>query len=60
MRFLERLHERNEYYIASHHPLRETILNQTGVRESLRMQFLNRVWNAANRLLGGSDPWEPT
>ena len=27
---LQRLHERNEYLITSHHPLRETLLVQTG------------------------------
>ncbi|MEI6336196.1 MAG: hypothetical protein WCS87_16675, partial [Methylococcaceae bacterium] len=27
---LERLYERNEYLITSHHPLRETLIVQTG------------------------------
>ena len=39
-RLLARLHARNEYLIRSHHPLRETLMNQTGFREVDRKSFL--------------------
>jgi len=38
--YLERLYRRNEYLISSHHPLRETLINQTGKSAALRRQFL--------------------
>ena len=37
---LERLHQRNEYLIGSHHPLRETLMNQTGMQPAQRVHFL--------------------
>ena len=40
---LERLHTRNEYFIMSHHPLRETIINQTGFTPEQRVGFLNKM-----------------
>ena len=40
-RLLARLHARNEYLIRSHHPLRETLMNQTGLREVHRRSFLS-------------------
>jgi len=40
---LERLHMRNEYFIMSHHPLRETIINQTGSTPEQRVDFLNKM-----------------
>jgi hypothetical protein len=36
VRLLERLHARNEFLIGSHHPLRETLILQTGVDEPQR------------------------
>ncbi len=36
---LERLHKRNCFFIASHHPLRETLINQTGNTETERAAF---------------------
>ena len=45
--FVERLHQRNEYYISSHHPLRETLIQQTGLSEELRIAFLNSFFNRA-------------
>ncbi|MDQ3691169.1 MAG: HNH endonuclease, partial [Chloroflexota bacterium] len=51
VRFLERLHERNEYLVASHHPLRETLMLQTGVHEPARRAFLQAAWNEAHDLL---------
>lgn len=45
---LDRLHQRNEYLIKSHHPLRETLLLQTGVREDERIGFLQNAYNCAS------------
>ena len=57
LRLLERLHCRNEYYINSHHPLRETIMNQTGQKEPDRRKFLQNMHNMARvRLI---HTWEP-
>lgn len=57
LRLLERLHARNEYLIASHHPLRETLIAQTGSDATDRRQFLSdlhsRAWVALISL------WEP-
>jgi hypothetical protein len=54
---LERLHARNEFLIESHHPLRETIMGQTGSTEIERIQFL-KMWHseALQRLI---HLWEP-
>ena len=40
---LERLHTRNSYLIRSHHPLRETLIRQTGASEAERRSFLQRI-----------------
>ena len=54
---LDRLHTRNEYLINSHHPLRETLIGQTGKSESARGSFLNvRHRSALSYLL---HQWEP-
>ncbi len=45
--YLERLHKRNEYLISSHHPLRETLINQTGKNEQDRVKFLQEIYNIA-------------
>lgn len=39
-RYLERLYNRNEFYIESKHPLAETIINQTGKTKEKRRIFL--------------------
>lgn len=44
---LERLYQRNEYLIKSHHPLRETLMLQTGVTSSERQSFLQDAYNCA-------------
>ena len=52
-RYLERLHTRNQFFIESHHPLRETLMNQTGQLEVERHAFLQEVHKEATlRLLG--------
>lgn len=43
VKFLEKLHTRNEYLISSHHPLRETIINQTGTNTRKRIDFLQMI-----------------
>lgn len=47
IKFLERLHNRNEFYIESKHPLAETIINQTGRTREHRRKFLEMHYNIA-------------
>lgn len=56
---LERLHRRNEYLITSHHPLRETLISQTGFTESSRRGFLQDAYNCATLHLGATTKWAP-
>jgi len=51
MPLLERLHKRNEFLIASHHPLRETLIAQTGIDVISRVRFLNDFHNQAKSIL---------
>lgn len=53
--WLKKLHKRNENLIRSHHPLRETIIHQTGATESMRRQFLQNLYNKWNVTYG----WTP-
>jgi hypothetical protein len=55
--YLHKLHARNEFYVSSHHPLRETIMNQAGLDEPTRQRFLHSAWDEAGNLLIHS--WEP-
>ena len=48
---LERLNKRNEYFISSHHPLRETIMLQTGNTIEQRRNFLQKSYNEAKLIL---------
>jgi len=58
LRLLERLHHRNEYFINSHLPLRETLIRQTGSQPAQRHDFLQRAWQIAlNTLI---HQWEPS
>lgn len=54
---LERLHTRNEFLISSHHPLRETLIAQTGVSEPERRAFLQARHSEAVAVL--IHMWEP-
>ena len=58
LRLVERLHARNEHLIISHHPLRETLIAQTGADEVSRRRFLNdmhgRAWSTLIHV------WEPS
>ena len=58
-RFLERLHKRNEFFINSHHPLGETIKQQTGKSEPQRRSCLTGNYNVAKtgRLINSN--WQP-
>ena len=57
LKLLERLHTRNEYLIGSHHPLRETLMNQTGTRLNDRVAFLKAIYNKVQ--LNPATAWEP-
>lgn len=56
-RFLQRLFNRNEFYIQSKHPLAETIINQTGNTKQKRINFLNKQYQLA--LNNAIITWEP-
>ncbi|MDP9025836.1 MAG: HNH endonuclease [Candidatus Eremiobacteraeota bacterium] len=51
LRYLERLERRNNFLISSHHPLRETLMSQTGATEKLRASFLQQRYNEASNAL---------
>ncbi|WP_230285889.1 hypothetical protein, partial [Deinococcus sp. 23YEL01] len=55
---IERLHQRNEGLIASNHPLRETLMNQTGMSEIARRSFITDLEREALPLL--IHRWEPS
>jgi hypothetical protein len=57
IRLITRLNKRNNYLIDSHHPLRETLLHQTGATEMEREGFLQRHLDAAVDSIGHI--WEP-
>lgn len=56
-RFLQRLFNRNEFYIESKHPLSETIINQTGLTKESRRTFLEAQYNLA--LTHSIQQWKP-
>ena len=56
-KLLQRLHDRNEYFINSHLPLRETLIRQTGNTPALRHNFLQQRWQTAKNTL--LHEWEP-
>ena len=45
--YMARLERRNEYLIASHHPLRETLMAQTGDDTSGRHGFLQAMYEVS-------------
>lgn len=51
IKYLERLYMRNEYLISSHHPLRETLIMQTGKTSEERAAFLKVVDKEAVNML---------
>ena len=54
---LARLHTRNEFLIGSHHPLRETLMSQTGKSETERKSFLQTQYNRGRDIL--IHTWQP-
>lgn len=57
LKLLNRLKTRNDYLISSHHPLRETLISQTGTSGTARRSFLQDTYNDALRVL--IHTWEP-
>ena len=57
LKYLERLNTRNNFLISSHHPLRETLIKQTGLTEKDRQNFLQQQYNFAKLYL--IHEWEP-
>lgn len=45
--YLYRLQTRNDFLIDSHHPLRETLIRQTGRDRTKRHQFLKSIYNTS-------------
>lgn len=57
---LERLHRRNEFLIGSHHPLRDTLIAQTGSSTAARVSFLQAAYELAIKTrIGHWAPKEP-
>lgn len=57
---LERLFNRNEYFITSHHPLRETLISQTGNTTEKRQGYLQEAYNCSTLHVGaGGRKWQP-
>jgi hypothetical protein len=46
--YVSRLNKRNEYLILSHHPLRETLMKQSGLTVEARRQFLQSALDVAS------------
>lgn len=57
LKYLERLYKRNEFYIASKHPLGETIVNQTGKTPMERRSFLQKQYDLSVNL--SIQKWKP-
>jgi 5-methylcytosine-specific restriction endonuclease McrA len=57
VKLLTRLFKRNNYFTSSLHPLKETILKQTGNTEEQRRNFLQNYHNKAINVL--MHTWEP-
>lgn len=56
---LERLSDRNEYLITSHHPLRETLIVQTGNSFAKRKEYLQDAYNCSTLYYGVKQKWKP-
>lgn len=56
---LERLYNRNEYLITSHHPLRETLIAQTGYTSDKRRDYLQDAYNCSTLYYGVTKKWQP-
>ena len=51
--YVERLSRRNEYLIASHHPLKQTLIQQTGHTKEQRREFLQSALSTATSIKPG-------
>jgi len=60
IQFLEELHRRNNFYIESHHPLRETMIIQTGKTSEERIRFLQKFSDDAVDIIPVSQKWKPS
>lgn len=58
-RFLKRLHQRNDFFITSHHPLRETLIQQIGSTTKKRVKFLDDNYLAASTGALINSSWKP-
>ncbi|GAM10440.1 hypothetical protein OR1_02729 [Geobacter sp. OR-1] len=58
LHLVDRLHRRNEYLIKSHHPLRETLMLQTGISEPDRRSFLQSAYNCSKTTI--ISDWAPS
>jgi hypothetical protein len=56
-KFLERIDTRNEFFITSHNPLRETLMTQTVESREERVRFLNGAYSSAWEWL--IHAWQP-
>ena len=56
---LERLFNRNEYLITSHHPLRETLIAQTGNSNEKRRDYLQMAYDCSSLYYGVVKKWQP-
>mgnify|MGYP000728189266 CR=1 FL=1 len=59
IRYLERLHTRNEFLIKSDNPLQQTLMQQTGGTETARRRFLQDNYNRAGIERGRLIRWQP-
>ena len=57
VRYLARLHRRNEFLIGSNHPLRETLILTTGSTTAARKSFLRSVLDLAATVATGPKGW---
>lgn len=58
-KFLKRLEVRNNFFITSHHPLRETLIQQTGTTTKKRAKFLDDNYQAASTGALINSSWQP-
>ena len=56
-RYLERLYRRNEFLIGSNHPLRETLILETGGSIAARQRFLRSALDLAATVVTGPKGW---
>ncbi|MBC8285825.1 MAG: HNH endonuclease [Nitrospinae bacterium] len=57
VKFLDRLNSRNNFLISSHHPLRQTLILQTGTSSEQRQNYLQTCYHNAKQILIHS--WKP-